>query len=299
MIQMGWSRMEESIAFNVDSTTVLAQAARRRNIRMIHVSTVDTLAPGTLEQPATETSGTTNKPLCSYVVSKTKAEQAFLAEVDRGLDGVVVNPGFMVGPYDWKPSSGAMMIAISNRFLYFVPAGGCCVVDVRDVAEGIISCIRHGRTGERYILGGENMSYLELWSLMTKVMNRPPPKKKLPAWLASPVGRIADVAGKLLRKELVVNGAAVAMGQLEHYYSSEKAKRELGYKIGSVQAALEDAWEWFQELRVRVRRISHSSFCIPCSVFFIPSELDKRNAFTADCTTGNHNSNDAFSYFES
>jgi dihydroflavonol-4-reductase len=246
LIQIGWSQLPQSLSVNVEATRILAEAARRQNVRMIHVSTVDTLAVGHVNPPADETCFAPPKPQSSYVVSKTKAEQAVLHEVSHGLDAVVVNPGFMVGPWDWKPSSGEMMLAIAKRFVPFAPAGGCTVVDVRDVAEGVISAMKHGRTGERYILGGENLNYLDLWTMMAKTAGRKPPQRVLPNWLAHVAGKSGDLLGKLKKNEPQVNSAATAMGQLFHFYSSEKAQRELGYQIGSIQTALTDAWEWFK-----------------------------------------------------
>ncbi len=247
MIQLGWSRLEQSLKVNADATKVLAEAARRRSIRMIHVSSVDCLAAGTRDHPSDENCLNPAKSQCSYVVSKRKAEQVFLEQVGLGLDGVMVNPGFMIGPYDWKPSSGAMMTELAKQpLLFFAPGGGCSIVDVRDVAEGIISAVQHGRSGERYILGGHNMDYLELWTMMAKVMNRRPPKMALPNWMAVMAGRAGDLAGKFLKNEPQVNSAATAMAQLFNYYSSDKAKRDLGYKIGSVETALVDAWKWLK-----------------------------------------------------
>ena len=135
MIQLGLSKRESSIAFNVGSTAVLAEAARRRKIRMIHVSSVDTLAASKDGTPVTEKEGGAAKYDCSYVVSKRASCERFMQEVKKGLDGVTVCPGFMLGPNDWKPSSGEMLLFVAKTPLFFVAGGGCCVVDVRDVAD--------------------------------------------------------------------------------------------------------------------------------------------------------------------
>lgn len=244
-IQIGWSKLESSRKINVEATAHIAEAARRKNVRMIHVSSVDALGTASESEPGDETKLDPPKPACSYVVTKRESETAVILEVSNGLDAVIVNPGFMVGPYDWKPSSGAMMLAIAKRFIPFSPGGGCSVADVRDVVDGIVSAIEHGQTGERYILGGENMSYLDLWTLMAKVMERRGPRRKLPNWLATTIGFGSDAAAKFARSEPQINSAAIQMGQMFHYYKSDKAKQELGYRIGSVEDALRDAWDWF------------------------------------------------------
>ena len=246
MIQIGWSKLEASRRINVEATSKIAEVARRKQIRMIYVSTVDALGATSEHEIGDETKLDPPKMASSYVVTKREAESAVILEVANGLDAVIVNPGFMVGPYDWKPSSGEMMLAIAHQLIFFAPAGGCSVVDVRDVADGIISAIKHGQAGERYILGGENMTYFDLWSLMASVMNRRKPKRKLRNWLAGVVGKTGDLLGRCLPNEPRVNSAALHMGQTFHWYCSDKAIRELGYQIGSVEDALRDAWDWFQ-----------------------------------------------------
>lgn len=246
MIQIGWSKLDESRRINVDATRELAIAARLKQIRMIHVSTVDALTTGTLERPATEQDIEPAKPAFSYVVSKREAEQVFRREIALGLDGVIVNPGFMVGPWDWKPSSGQMMLAVAKRFTPLAPAGGCCVVDVRDVACGIISAIEHGETGANYILGGENVTYFDLWKRMARICGSRPPVGTLPGGINWMAGRIGDLWARCMAQEPLVNSAATAMGSLNHWYSSDKAIGELGYRIGDVDTALADAWDWFK-----------------------------------------------------
>ena len=245
IIQIGWTKLEESRKFNVEVTSRIAEAARRKNCRMIYVSSVDALGAATETDIGDEEKLDPPQPPCAYVVSKRESESALFLEIAKGLDALIINPGFMVGPYDWKPSSGAMMLAVATTFTPFAPGGGCSVADVRDVAEGIVSAIKHGQAGERYILGGENMNYLELWTMMARVCGSRGPRFELPDWLAHVVGRGGDLWGSITRNEPLVNSAATQMGQMFHYYSSEKAKLELGYRVGSVEDALRDAWDWF------------------------------------------------------
>ncbi len=246
MIQLGFSKRESSIAFNVGSTEVLARAARRREIRMIHVSTVDTLAASKDGDPVTEDSANEMKYDCSYVASKRAADKEFESQIERGLDGITVCPGFMLGPNDWKPSSGEMLLFVARTPLFFVAAGGCSVVDVRDVVDGIVRTIHKGLSGEKYILGGENMTYMELWTRMAKVVGCWPPRRKISNFVATAAGRTGDFLSKFTKSEMSLNSAATEMGQLLNWYSSEKAIQQLGYSIGDVDIAIEDAWKWFK-----------------------------------------------------
>ncbi|MCE2793355.1 MAG: NAD-dependent epimerase/dehydratase family protein [Blastopirellula sp.] len=248
MIQIGWSRLVESRQVNVTATERLAEFCRLKKRRMIHVSTVDTLAHAPDGRPRTESDREPGKPPISYVQSKREAEQKMLEQIEQGLDGIIIHPGFMLGPWDWKPSSGAMLLAIAGGPTPLAPAGGCSAVDVRDVADGILKAVDRGRRGERYILGGENLSYLELWQKMARAVGkRNGPRAKLPNWLAGMAGRVGDLAGKWMRQEPQVNSGATAMGQLQHFYSSEKAISQLGYRIGSLDDAIDDEWQFLVE----------------------------------------------------
>ena len=249
-IHIGWKNLTDSRAVNVEATRRLAIAARRKKTRMIYVSTVDTLGAATRETVANEYSTLPAKPNCSYVVTKREAEQAVLEQCTLGLDAVIVNPGFMVGPWDWKPSSGKMMLMLWKQpILFFTPGGGCSVVDVRDVAGGVAAALEHGRSGQRYILGGRNMTYLELWTLMAQTMNKRPPTRPMRDRLARIVGKTGDFFTRITGRESEINSAALELGQMFHWYSSHKAETELGYHIGSVENALHDAWAWFKRFR--------------------------------------------------
>lgn len=246
VIQIGWSRMDLSMKLNRDSTEVIAETCRLKNIRMIHVSTVDALAPASPDSPGTEDQIDPPKVPTSYVVSKRAGDEVVWEQIAKGLDGMIIHPGLMFGPWDWKPSSGEMMLAIAKQFIPFAPSGGISVCDVRDVAAGILSATTHGRSGESYIMAGENVSYLELWRRIAKLLNRRPPMGKLPLWLGRVVGNLSDFATRFMEREAQSNSGGIKMGEAFNWYLSDKAKQELGYQIGSIDVALSDAYEWFK-----------------------------------------------------
>ncbi|HEV3417722.1 MAG TPA: HpnA protein, partial [Pirellulales bacterium] len=181
------------------------------------------------------------------VITKREAEQVVLEQVEAGLDAVIVNPAFMLGPWDWKPSSGRMLLDLATGWGLLAPPGGNDFCDVRDVAAGILAALDRGSRGRRYILGGEPMSFLEAWSLFAKIIGvRPPWRKALPPGLWV-YGHFGDLRGWLTGREPNLNSAAVAMSRLEHHYSYARAAAELGYRPRPAREAAETAWKWFKD----------------------------------------------------
>ena len=133
-IHIGWKFIEKSMRVNRDGTQVLLEEARRHRIKFIHVSTVNTLAVGSKDRIIDEDSPGDGRIPCNYVLTKMAAERKVIDAAADGQDVVIVHPGFMLGPWDWKPSSGRMIQALQG-FAPLSPSGGCSVCDPRDVAE--------------------------------------------------------------------------------------------------------------------------------------------------------------------
>ncbi len=247
MINIGWTRVDEARRINVDATRRLAEICLERSARMILVSTVDTLACTKTPIVHSENDREPRCPDFCYPVTKREAEEAVLELLPSGLDVVIVQPGFILGRWDWRPSSAEMLIAIARNGPPFAPGGGTNVVDVRDVVGGILLAAEKGRSGESYILGGTNLSYFDFWSQMANSVGVRHPKIRLPTWLAMTGGYVGDLWGKLRGSEGSLNSAAARMGQLYHYYSSAKAEQELGYKARPIDEALEQTIEWVRE----------------------------------------------------
>ena len=247
MVHMGWRQAETQRLVNVEGTRVVARAARDAGARMIHVSSVDALGPGTRELPSDEETPFHAPVPCPYPVTKHQAEQAILEQVAAGLDAVIVNPVFMLGPWDWKPSSGRMLLEVVRRRPLICPPGGGDFCDVRDVAAGIITAIEKGRTGVRYILGGEPLSYYDAWHLFAEVCgSRGPLRVGRPVVLKT-AGRLGDLWGKLSGREPDINSAAVGMSLFPRHFSYARAAAELDYDPRPAREAVEAAWAWFKE----------------------------------------------------
>jgi dihydroflavonol-4-reductase len=245
MVHCGWRHLAEMRHVNVEGTRVVARAARRAGARLIHVSSVDAIGLRSDGVPADEETPPGGMLECPYVVTKRQAEAAVLEEVDKGLDAVIVNPVYMIGPWDWKPSSGRMLLEVGAGRGLFAPPGSNDFVDVRDVAQGILSAMSRGQTGRRYILGGQPLSYLDAWRIFARVSGRLQPLGIAPRPFVHVAGWCGDLASLLTRRELPVNSAATGMSMLAHNFSCARAVAELGYTRRPFEAAAQDAWDWF------------------------------------------------------
>ncbi len=249
MVHIGWTRLAEQQAVNVEGTRAVAEAARAAGARLVHVSSTDACGFGTRDRPADETTPVEGGVLCPYVVTKRAAEQVVMQSVEQGLDAVIVNPSFMLGPWDWKPSSGKMLLEVARGWAFIAPAGVNDFSDVRDVARGVLAAIERGQTGRRYILGGESLSYFDAWRIFADVNGARGPiaKANRRAVVMRLAGRWGDLQGRLTGREPAINSAAVALSRLEKACSHARAQAELGYQTGSVREAAQAAWDWFRE----------------------------------------------------
>jgi dihydroflavonol-4-reductase len=245
MVHCGWKHLDEMREVNVEGTRRIARAARRAGARLVHVSSVDAIGLEPDGSPADEDTRPGGMPECPYVVTKREAEAAVLDEVAAGLDAVIVNPVYMIGPWDWKPSSGRMLLEVGAGKGLFAPPGSNDFVDVRDVAAGILAALDRGKAGRRYILGGHSLSYLGAWRVFARAAGRMQPLGMAPRGIVRTAGLVGDLAAALLGREPDVNSAATRMSLLAHNFSCRRAETELGYHYRPFEETVQDAWNWF------------------------------------------------------
>ena len=253
-VHLGWTGLELQHSVNVEGTRNVANAAMKAGVRMIHVSSVDALGLGSRSQPADEECPPEGSVLCPYVVTKRAAERTLTQLVADGLDAVIVNPVYMFGPWDWKPSSGRMILEVARGWALLAPPGGNDFADVRDVAAGILAAAERGQRGRRYILGGEPLSYLEAWRMIADVVGVRGPRRRMLRPGLFIAGRFGDLWAKVRGVEGDINSAAIAMSRLEHHYSYARAAAELEYRPRPARGAIEAAWEWFVDHGYAERR---------------------------------------------
>ncbi len=246
----GW---EVARRTNVEGTRNVCSAALESGVqRVVHTSSIATIATGSLDDPADEDTPWNLRARASrtpYYRSKRAAEEVVLDHVGRGLDAVIVNPTYLVGPWDVKPSSGRILIHTATGRLPIYPnRGGINCADVRQVAAGHILAMDRGKTGARYILGGENLPFRSYLSRIAAVAGVPAPRIGLPYAALVPFAATGSILGRVLPKLFRdVNLCVLNSAFLEHYVRSAKAARELGYEISSIDRAIEDGIRWFVE----------------------------------------------------
>jgi dihydroflavonol-4-reductase len=234
---------------NVLGTLNMLEAALKNKVkRFIFVSTANTFGFGTKSNPGNENMPP-KYPFTSsgYAMSKMKAQDLVLEYANSGkLEALVVNPTFMIGPYDTKPSSGKIITMIYNRKFVPVPTGGKNFIHVADVAAGICNAIEKGKTGSCYLLSNENLSYSEFYAKLAKVSGKPYIQIKLPPWFLNVLAILSKHATRFgLKSDLNPVNARILC--VDNYYSSAKAVSELLLPQTPVDIAIADACDWFRK----------------------------------------------------
>jgi dihydroflavonol-4-reductase len=239
---------QELYRTNVDGTRSLLEAARQAGVsRVVYTSSVATLGIPADGRPGDEdTPVSLDDMVGHYKRSKFLAEQLVRTYAAEGLPVVIVNPSTPVGPRDIKPTPTGRVVrdAIAGRLPAYVDTG-LNVVHVDDVADGHWLAFQHGIVGERYILGGANLSLRELLTEIADITGRDPPRWRLPHAAVMPVAYVAEAWARLSGTQPIATVEEVRMSKKRMFFSSAKAERELGYAAGPVRLALEDAVAWF------------------------------------------------------
>ena len=244
-----WSKHPEDLyAANVEGTRNLLDAAIRAGAqRIVYTSTV-----GCIGMPAGQL-GDENMPVSEadmtghYKLSKWRAEQVALEKARAGAPIVIVNPTAPIGDHDWKPTPTGKIIVdfLANRLPAFVDTG-LNLVDVHDVAQGHILAADKGKPGERYILGCENLTLEQILQRLAKLAHKSAPKVKLPYAVAYAAGVASTALAGITGKEPRVPLEGVRMARKKMFVTHAKAARDLGFRPGSVDTALQNAITWFK-----------------------------------------------------
>src|SRR5277367_2962024 len=246
-----WVRDPKAMyAANVEGTRDLLRIAREQGVgRFIYTSSVATMgfrSDGTIVDEATPV--LLEEMIGHYKRSKFLAEQEALQAAQAGQTVVILNPTTPVGANDLKPTpTGGIIVDFLNRKFPAYVDTGLNLVDVREVARTHADALTMGRFGERYILGGENLTLKQILDKLSTITGLASPTTKVPPWVAMAYAFFEEnLSGRLLGKEPRATVEAVRMGKKMMFASSAKAERELGFRQAPVYPALRAAVEWFR-----------------------------------------------------
>jgi len=245
-----WARDPREIYdSNVTGTRNLLDAARNAGVeKFIYTSTVATIAverPGELPNESTQSS--LSEMIGHYKRSKFEAEQCAMGAAETGLPVVIVNPTTPVGPGDWKPTpTGKIVVDFLNGRMPGYVDTGLNFVPVEDCATGHLLAAERGRVGERYILGGQNLTLKAMLDMLAAINGRPTPRWKVPHAVAYAAACADTVVSRLLGREPQIPLEGVRMARHKMFVDASKAGRELGFAPGPVEPALERAVRWYE-----------------------------------------------------
>jgi len=244
------NRSAKQREINIEGTKNVTAAILQSNVkRLIYVGTANTFGYGTKENPGNE-----NTPYnywkygLDYMDSKREAHDVVMNAVkEKNLNAVVCNPTFMFGPYDSKPSSGAMILAVRNRKVPGYTAGGKNYVCIKDVVKAMANAIEMGRTGESYILGHLNLSFKEIFEKIAKTSGVKAPTMPLPKAVTKIYGRFGSAWGSVTGKAPAVTYPMARMSCDNHFYTAAKAVKELKLEQTAIEVGIGEALDWFGE----------------------------------------------------
>jgi dihydroflavonol-4-reductase len=220
-------------AVNVGGTANVIEACRAAGVRrLVHTSSCATCGPVPGRQATEDDEPPARELAVPYKRTKVEAERLVLAAAVAGLDALCVNPTTPVGEGDTAPTpTGAMVRSVaSGRFRASLRGAGLNLVDVRDVARGHVLALERGRAGERYLLGGVDLTLAEAFALIARAVGRRSPRLQLPYGAALLLARLG-----------MANRQEVTLARLPAWFSSAKAERKLGYRASPIEPAIERA----------------------------------------------------------
>ena len=230
---------------NRNATIQLFNCSVKCNVeKFIFISTANTMGFGSLNNLGNEASKSKEQYSSSfYAQSKLEAENYLLEHHDK-MDVVILNPTFMLGAYDTKPSSGKIILMGWRKFFVFYPSGGKNFVHVKDVVYGIIRAFSHGENGERYLLANENMSYKEFYTRLNIITNQNPVMIQIPNLILKMMGKVGDLL-RYMRIKTDLSSVNMGMLMTNNFYSNAKSIKELKVDYRLVDHSIKDAVNYF------------------------------------------------------
>jgi nucleoside-diphosphate-sugar epimerase len=242
-----WSRHNErQTRTNVGGTRNMVEVALEKGAaRFVHVSSIAVwgLASGSIDETSPKLGQVSS---VNYHRTKFAAEEIVREAVPRGLDAVMVNPPNIMGPYDVAGWARLIRLVHAGK-LPGAPDGNSSFCDVREVAKALVRAAEVGHTGENYLLGGVDASYLEAVQVIGDVTGKRTPRRAMPGWLLALVGRIYVLIAAITGREPQATPEGIAMVRRRQSFDCSKAQAELGLRIVSLRAMIEDSYRWLAD----------------------------------------------------
>ena len=235
---------------NYNGTLNIVNAALKAKVkRLVSIGSANSFGNGTIANPGNEeTPSTAAKFGLDYIDSKLHAQKAIKDHVkNHGLDAVIINPTFMLGPYDTKPSSGELLLALYHQKIPGYTSSGRNFIYVKDVAIAACNALTMGRSGECYIMANENMTYKEFNQLVADELGVKPPKLFIPKPFILAYGLISQALAFIMGKPPLVSYTVARLGNETNYYTAAKAVKELNLPQTPIKIAVREAFDWFNE----------------------------------------------------
>jgi dihydroflavonol-4-reductase len=239
-------KREEQLEINVQGTRNVVDACRECGVeKLVHTSSVAALGYRNDGKLIDETTRFNWDERITYKYSKHLAELEVLRGVELGLHAVIVNPTVVIGPRDQYIHGGQIIRDVKRGRVPAYVKGGMNIVSVHDVVHGHIAAAEMGKNGERYILGGINLTHRDVFSLTAKIVGGTPPKIQAPVWFVKSVATACDLFGTITNREPWITSQLISGVGKNNWYSSEKARKELNYTPTIIDQAIREAYEWY------------------------------------------------------
>jgi len=232
----------------IGTRNILKSAISNKVKKLIYVSTANVFGFGTLKNLGDETV-TIKEPFDKsfYSISKLEGQNIILSNSKR-IEVVVVNPSFMLGPFDSKPTSGKIILMGLKNYVLFYPPGGKSFIHVNDVSKGIVCALEKGRNGEAYLLTNENLSFKQFFEKLRTKIKRKPILIKIPKFILLTIGFFGDGL-RLLGIRTTISSSNLKTLCINTFYSNNKAKNEFQLNFKTTDEAIEDTLNWIKSTR--------------------------------------------------
>ncbi|EJL71832.1 NAD-dependent epimerase/dehydratase family protein [Chryseobacterium populi] len=227
------------------SIQLFSQAVSSGVRKFLFVSTANTLGFGSMKEPGNE-SMPQQYPFTQSFYARTKLEtENYLLQNNKTTEVTILNPTFMIGPFDYKPSSGKIIFWVWKKKFVFYPKGGKNFVHVEDAANGIINAMEKGKNGEKYLLANENLTYKQFFKKVNEITGQSPVLIPIPGFGLVLLGWVGDFL-RVLKIKSGMSSVNMKALRIENFYSNRKSMNELDVQYKPIEKAIQDAVDFFE-----------------------------------------------------